>query len=129
MMIAYDKARCETVDDETGDYLKVVQSHYSIPEKTMALYDKQGAALLVTELISNGTMVKINGGETLNQKWNLQKAFVPTKIYPPTNFEVPEILIQRLILFLKARLETEFNYTPPPQFEFIDARQNVGGAK
>jgi hypothetical protein len=127
MTIAYDKAKCMTIDSETGDYLKVVQSHYSIEEATMALYDKAGKALLVAELVGDGKVIDTPNGRTIAQKWTLLKAFVPTKIYPPTNFEVPSDLIDRLIIFLRAEAETSGTWAMPPLFEFVDARKNVGG--
>jgi hypothetical protein len=130
MMIAYDKAKCVTIDDETGDYLKVVQSHYSIEETTMALYNKAGRALLVAELIDAGSdVIDTPAGQLLIKKCTLTKAFVPTKTYPPTNFEVPQNLIDRLVIFLRREAETHFNWAAPPQFEFIDARTNIEGAK
>ena len=115
-MIAYDKNTGLTVDSETGDYLKIIQYHHTIPYTTYGLFGKDGNALLVAELEYDGVMGNTPAGEALFQKWTLTKAFIPNKIYPPpsTSYEVPSYLINSLSQFLKGRLETEFTRTPPP---------------
>jgi hypothetical protein len=115
MMIAYDKIRRVTVDSETGDYLDIVQSHYSIPEKTMCLFNKDREGLLVVELDPEGsTVTSTPKGNVLFKKWTLKRAFVPSKIYPPIDFEVPQSLIDRLVIFLKSEAETHFDWAASP---------------
>jgi hypothetical protein len=132
MTIFYDWKILATVDSETGDYLKVTNSHYSIPEITYALKNKNKKALLVADIVNDGKMIEVSGGKLLIQKCTLIKAWDPRKNIPfhsPSNFEVSQDLIDRLALFLRRRLETEFDRSPLPQFEFVDGRAGAGVSK
>jgi hypothetical protein len=131
-MISYDKTRRVTVDSETGDYLDVLKSHYSDPVSTWKLCDKQDKVLLVADLIGDGKVNETPEGQVLFKKWEVNKAWEPKKNTPyqtPTNFEVSQDLLDRLMLFLKKLEETRGTWAAPPEVEFIDRRAGMGDSK
>jgi hypothetical protein len=132
MTIAYDKNRLATVDSETGDYLKITQSHHSIPETSFALLGKEGRSLLAADLIGDGKVIETPEGQILLKKWTLVEAWDPRKNTPyqtPTNFEVSQDLIDRLKLFLNKMEQTRGKWAADPEVEFIDGRAGVGASK
>jgi hypothetical protein len=132
VLIVFDEERKQMVDTDNGDYLNAVLQHYSIPETTFELCNKQGKAFLVADLIDEVTDLETSEGTISLKKWVLIKAWQPGMNIPfqtPTNFGVSQILIDRLALFLRRLMETRWSFGKVPrQFEFVDARKDVGPA-
>ena len=123
-MIEFDKKRQQMVDTENGDFMELTLRYREEQVYSCSINDLNGHAYIAAMLTSAGT--------TGLKKWILTSAWEPKRNTPyksPTDFEVSQLLIDRMALFLRRLLECR-NFAPVlPRFEFVDARQNVGAVK
>jgi hypothetical protein len=127
-MILWDDEEARMVDDENGDYLKLCERNREDHEYYATLYTSEGAPYLSTEVKSNNVKEFDTpvGGATV-VRWILKRAWIPSgRPEPPSNFDVPNHLVRRLELFLKAHLERQTWLKFMPRFDFIDARESEG---
>ncbi len=124
VMIEYDEKRQQMVDTENGDYMELILRDREESEYSCSIDNHEGHPYVVANLTSAGT--------TGLKKWILNSAWEPKRNTPymaPTNFEVSQFLLDRMVLFLRRLLETR-NFAPVlPRFEFVDARKDLGAKK
>lgn len=124
-MIVWNDQEKHMVDDENGDYLEVDLRNREVHQYTAKLRTAEGVAYLGSLLTRDHVkeFENVAGGATV-ARWILNDAWIPSgRAEVSPSHDVPEDLIQRLELFLRAQLERQTWLRFMPRFELIDARK------
>ncbi len=131
MAIVWDDENKRMVDTENGEFLSLTLRDREEHLYNFSIGRPNTTAQVAGELIDDSTkeFETPAGGATV-VRYILKKAWIPSgRREPPSNFDVPQHLIDRLRSFLEGDMRRNTQWKYMPRFEFIDERAKNGAAQ